>query len=276
MKEPKVKKSEQTYAWALAEMQKPARTAGNCTPGTATHRLSDIAKKHHTPELMAAAILNGHADIKDMPPEIMAREMYLHAAILQPQDIGIVPKEVRDFAFLKEVVSNNPEAFGAAWFWFRKDQGRSGPKYTREDIELTMEAICPSLWAEKRLESLCDWAKPVISSEEKEKKLTYIKEFCYNLPPCRAPREMLWLGLNALLAAESPSPGAFSSHDMARKLLSLPDRPLYIAGSLPDGSESIEEWDAYIRECTITHGDGAKTEAILVDIGEVLCHDDVE
>lgn len=207
----KVKKSEQTYEWALAEMQKPL---GPKMRYFQSYRLSDIAKRHHTPELMLAALKSGRATMYEVPESLMTRDLYLMTAIESPQCIANIPEKVRDFDFLKEVVSNNPDAFGAAWYWLREDQGRGKANFTTQDVMLAMESIYPTALAEKRLDDLHDRFKPAAFESDEEKALFSIREFFGNAPLHNAPRELLWLGLKAILPLMNDHPTMVASDAM--------------------------------------------------------------
>lgn len=202
-----MKKSEQTYEWALAAMQTPARDRKELYSHVRWYNkptdellLSDIHETHHTEELMLAAVRNGHAHLNQVPAsivkqltqdEILRSLQHLHFRDFRPVILLKLPDEVNTFSLRKAIVSTMPDMFNNVFYAQR--EGRESEPYSKEDVELVLEAICPSVYAKNRINELK--RKPKLKTQEERDAYAIQESSLYFSARQRLPRQLLFEAL---------------------------------------------------------------------------------
>lgn len=123
-------KKEQTYEEALEAMN------------TRATKLTEVSKRHYTPELLTAAIRNGCGLLSQIPKEKRTKELCMESMKMRfYEDFPYIPKEHFDFDFCLECLSWAPRSLWSVMHIFR--EGREKGPYTQQDVALVAEAACP-------------------------------------------------------------------------------------------------------------------------------------
>lgn len=179
-------KKTQTYAWALREMSAPWQHGG--------YQLRDIAKRHHTPELVRTAVLHGRAPLKLIPEEERTPEMCLVPCICNRDNLNFVPDSVLTMDFLKQVVNAAPHHYSAAFYLSRK--GRESEPFSKEDVELALIALAPIQATKNMLDNLTVPAGEMSKDDMEKAAVEHFGRFALD----SLPVYMVKQALEALLA----------------------------------------------------------------------------
>ena len=204
-----MKKSEQTYKWALETMS---------TPGLRP-RLSSIAKCHWTDELLVEALRNGHAYLREIPERLCTSDVLLQAVrngyvklseipeqlvtddlcvaavCCDEKAIADIPEAMKSGELFRKLADAVPFAFLSIWREQREMDGLPRGVFSKDDVALCLAAFCPREWSKNAY-----WLKDSMS--EKEKEMATVTHFGADIIryfPADVTSSLFYLGLKSLL-----------------------------------------------------------------------------
>lgn len=136
------KKKDQTFDEAYAAMADPS----------SPYKLQDVSKNHWKEEVVCAALRNGRATLQEIPYADRT-EAICWAAIMcqnnEKDNITAIPTSIFDFSMAVMAASYHPGEIDTILYRFR--DGRIDRRYTKEDVQVIMEAACPTgMWNQLR------------------------------------------------------------------------------------------------------------------------------
>lgn len=140
------KKKDQTYEEALKAM-----TTVTCP----MHYLTEISKRHYTPELLTAAIRHSRCQLSQIPEELRTKDICREILkARRSEDVQLMPREHFDYEFSLECVSYCPTALTCVLYFFRSNRRKES--YTKEDMSIIAEAACPRKLGGMMLDRMTD------------------------------------------------------------------------------------------------------------------------